>query len=249
MHTQHHDTCRAAARSTYLFLIAIGALCLALALSGSASAALIVSALDYDGHVRNGLVTGVEEHTASSTPFPPPNASIPLPATNPPLTPPLLASKNLTMTATTAQELFPSPGGILYDTLIIQISAASGNVFANTLDNMLALPVQVDLSVYSNTPGMKTVLNPANIGIENFDLPPFSSPLPGSYTTSGLGTQANPLRIQLGLSASQVDTQNGFVKLHLRFSEMVFVPEPASCVMLLMGLVCLAGSAARGQRR
>jgi hypothetical protein len=211
------------------------------------SAGLIVDALSYDGSVRNALTTGVEEHL-TTTNFPPPIASIPLPATNPPLTAPLLASKNLTMTYTTAVELFPSPGGILYDTAIIQISSASGNVFANSLDNTLTYPVQLEAFVFSDEAGKKLVLDGANIGIENFDLPPFQSPLPGSYTITGLGTQADPLHIQLGLTAAQVDDQNGFVKLHLRFSEMI-VPEPAGCAMLLLGVACLAGRTARGRRR
>ena len=236
MRTQHHDTCRAAARAAFLF-VPIGALIVAL-VTNSASAALIVDALSYDGSVRSGMVAGVEEHS-TTTNFPPPIAGIGLPATNPPLTAPLLASKNLTMTATTAQELFPSPGGILYDTLIVQISSPTGNVFANALDNTLPFPVQAELFVFSDSPGMKAVINPANIGLENFELPPFSSPVPGSYTVSGLGTAANPLHIQLGLSAAQVDDQNGFLKLHLRYTEMV-VPEPTACMILLFGIACLA---------
>lgn len=221
-------------------------LAVAFSLVSTASAALIVDAIGYDGSVKNGMVTGVEEHE-TTTNFPPPSASIALPATNPPLTSPLLPSKNLTMTATTAQELFPSPGGILYNTLIVQISSPTGDVFANPLDTSLMFPVQAEFYLFSNTPGMKAVVNPANIGIENFDLPPFSSPAPGSYTVSGLGTQANPLHIQLGLKASQVDDQNGFVKFHLRYSEML-VPEPSSFAVLVIGLVGLL-QAARSRRQ
>jgi hypothetical protein len=242
--TQRYDTCRAAARTTYLFF-APGALIAAL-VANSASAALIVDALSYDGSVRSGLVTGIEEHS-TLTNFPPPNAGIGLPATNPPLPAPLLASNNLTMTATTTQELFPSPGGILYDTLIVQISSPTGNVFANALDNTLTFPVQADLFLFSNTPGMKAVVNPAIIGVENFDFP-FDVPVPGSYLVSGLGTQANPLHIQLRLTAAQVDDQNGFLKLHLRYSEMV-VPEPTAGLILVFGMACLVRTAIRGHRR
>ena len=247
MRTQHHDTCRVAGRTAYLYL-AIGAVAAALAVANSASAALIVDSLGYDGHVRNGATIGVETHF-TGTDFPPPGAGIGLPATNPPLTAPLLASKNLTMTATTASEQFPVPGGPVYSTLIVQISSPTGNVFANALDNTLTYPVQADLMLYSNTPGMKAVLDPANIGIENFNLPPFASPLPGSYTVSGLGTQANPLHITLGLTAGQVDDQNGFVKLHLRYGEMVFVPEPSTCLLLLAGVAGLVQTAGRRNRR
>jgi hypothetical protein len=244
--TQHFDTCRAAARTTYLSC-AIGAVMLAVALSGNATAALIVSSIDYDGSVRSGATTGVEEHS-TSTDFPPPSANILLPATNAPLSAPLSAAKDLTMTATSTMEQFPVPGGPLYDALVVQISAPTGDVFANALDNTLAYPVQLDISVYSDTPGMKAVLDPANIGLENFDLPPFASPDPGSYTVSGLGTQANPLRIQMGLTAAQVDDQNGFVKLHLRYGEMDYVPEPATCLLLLVGLACLRRASARHRR-
>jgi PEP-CTERM motif len=242
--TQHHDTCRVAGR-TACHVIASGALSVVLALANSASAALIVDALGYDGHVSNAATIGVETHF-TGTNFPPPAAGIALPATNPPLAPPLLASKDLTMTATSTSEMFQ---GTLYSTLIVQISAPTGNVFANALDNTLALPVEASLFLFSDTPGMKAVLDPANIGIENFNLPPFSSPVAGSYTVSGTGTQADPLHIQLGLAASQVATQNGFVKLHLRYGEMVYVPEPATCLLLLVGLAGLAQTAARRNRR
>jgi hypothetical protein len=239
VHTQHHGTSGAAGRTTHLYLAA-QALALALILSNSAAAGLIVSALGYDGHVRVGTTTGVEAHL-TTTPFPPPNATIPLPATNPPLPAPLLPSKNLSMTFTTAIQQFPIPGGPLYSAAIIQISSPTGNVFANPLDNTLSFPAEADLFVYSDSPGMKVVVNPAIIGIEHFNLPPFASPLPGSYTVSGFGTQADPLHIHLGLTAGQVATQigqNGFVKLHVRFSEMP-VPEPSTGVLLLTALASL----------
>ena len=178
MRTQHHDTCSAAAPDRLLSVVASPSaqLTIALGLANSASAALIVDALDYDGHVRNGLVTGVEAHTARATPFPPPNRQHPAACRQ--------------STADFAVACFEKPdddrhhgvGAIsgsrwtALSTAIIQISAASGNVFANPLDNTLTYPVEVDISVYSNTPGMKLVLNPVNIGIENFDLPPFSHP-------------------------------------------------------------------------
>jgi hypothetical protein len=231
VHTPLNDVGRAV-RSIPL-PYAIIAICGSLLLSESASAALIVDAINYNGHVRNGLVTGVEAH-GTSTDFPPPAAAIPLPATNPALPASLLPSKNLSMTATNTIQQFPVPGGPLYDTLIVQISASSGDVFANALDNTLTYPVQAELFLYSNSPGMKAVLNPAIIGIENFNFP-FDVPLPGSYSVSGLGTQANPLHVQLGLTASQVDDQNGFVKLHLRYGEML-VPEPATIAILAWGI-------------
>ena len=111
MYAQRQLNRRAAALSPYLF-IAIGAIFHAVAHSQSAPAALIVDALSYNGSVRSGTATGVEKHD-TTTNFPPPNAGIALPATNPPLTPPLVASKNLTMTYTTASEQFPVPGGPL----------------------------------------------------------------------------------------------------------------------------------------
>jgi hypothetical protein len=236
-----------AVRSAGPWQIALATLTLAAAFAAESSAGLIVDALSYDGSVRSGSTTGVEEHS-TTTNFPPPNASIPLPAINGPLSPPLAASKNLTMTFTTASEQFPVPGGPLYDTAIIQISSPTGNVFANSLDNTLLFPVELEARLYSDQPGKKLVLDPGNIGIENFDLPPFQSPMPGSYSVSGLGTATDPLHVTLRMTAGQVDDLNGFVKLHLRFGEMV-VPEPGSFLLFGAGGLALGGSWRTRRRR
>jgi hypothetical protein len=88
----------------------------------------------------------------------------------------------------------------------------------------------------------------AGSGIEDGnDISPF--PVPGSVMVSGVGTQANPWRVQLGIQANLVNVNNGFAKVHLYYKTGPLIPEPTTCAILLIGAACLARTVARGRRR
>lgn len=200
------------------------------ALGSSASADLILDSIRYDGHVRVGSTTGVEEHFRSED-IVSPEALEPLPATNPPLPGPLSPAFDLRVSVTDFQD------NDVVERAIIQISGSgggSGDIFANPLNGSLTHPVEFETFLYDDNLPSGDKLVVSGIEIESFD---FSSP--GTSLISGAGSQANPLRIQLGLTANQVDFRNGFVKVHLTF-EVDPVPEPASWALAIFGLLAVA---------
>jgi PEP-CTERM motif len=233
-----------------MLALAVGGLVVA----SAASAALICDTLEYDGHVKSGAATGVEKHglapVSPSTVFDlstPPNTAdfFTLPVTNGPLTAPLLAAHALDGSSATefASAFNGQPAQQVVITL--QQSNALGQAFINGLDPGIALPILFDGTFHTSVAGQKIDL--VHIGIESIpaiNLPPFSDP--GSSTITGLGTAANPLHIQLGLSASEVESHNGVAKVHLWYTTSN-VPEPATWLMLMTGSIGLIGFAARRQ--
>jgi hypothetical protein len=216
---------------------AASALSLLLSLANPAFADLIFNSVRYDGHVRVGGTTGVEEHFTDD-PFPPPDVLVPLPATNPPLAMGLAPSRNLRMTVT---EFLSALEGELMQQVVLTISATPPlTPFANPLDNTLAEPVQFEAFVYADDLPAGQMLDLRGIFVESFNLMPF--PPPTTSMISGVGSEASPMRIQLGLAASQVSgampDQNGFLKLHLYYDTKDFViPEPSALALALLGVV------------
>lgn len=245
MHTQHHFTCRVGARTTYLYWFSVGALCIAMGLASSASAALIGVSVSYDGSVKVGTTTGVEEHDLA--PIFPPNPTV-MPVTNPPLPASLQPARQLSASMTEFLDAFM---GMFVQHVVITLQGQGGgsnNAFVNPIDTALPFPVQFDGSFYSNNLAANQMLMLAGSGIEDGnDISPF--PVPGSVMVSGVGTQAQPWRVQLGIQASLVNVNNGFAKVHLYYKTGPLVPEPTTCVMLLIGVACWARTAARGRRR
>lgn len=234
MRTQHHDTCRVAGRTFHL-LIAISALSLALA--NSASAALIGVSLSYDGSVKSGITTGVEAHDLA--PIFPPNPGM-VPATNPPLPAPLAPAKTLSATITELDNDFFMGMPVRHAIILISGTTTGSAPFANPIDAALPYPVQFDASFYSSVaipPGQMIAL--AGTGLEdgNDGLPFPTSP---DVSTSGIGTQANPWNVHIGIPANLVSVNNGHVKVHLYYKFGPLIPEPATCLMMLVGTAGLA---------
>jgi hypothetical protein len=238
---------RVIAQTAYLSLFAIGALSVALGLTHSASAALIGVSLSYDGSVRSGATTGVEDHDLAPI-FPPNPATVPV--TNPSLPAPLLPARQLSASMTEFLDTFMS---MFVQHVVITLQGQGGgtnNSFANPLDTTLLYPVKFDASFYSNNLPANQMLMLVGSGIEDGDdLPPIF-PVPPVVMTSGVGTPVNPWRVQIGIPANLVTyTSNGFAKVHLYYKTAPLVPEPAACAMLLVGVACLCQTVARGRRR
>ncbi len=224
---------------------AILAVALAFAASSPALANLIVDSMRYDGHVKSGATTGVEAHFSDVDLKLPFNNTGSLPANNSALPAPLVAGNNLTTTLTEAIDTF---NGMPARHVIITISSlnALNNIFNNTLDPGLPLPVSFDGVFYSDALAANEEVILKGITVENFAGP---FPPPGSQLVMGIGNPAsplgsagNPMRIQLGISADQVDDYRyGFVKLNLFYgTEEHTVPELASGILMLIGLTGLA---------
>jgi hypothetical protein len=233
-----------AARLPYVRLI-IGCAILSLVGSTTALADLIVQSVQYDGHVRSGAVVGVEEHF-QGTDFSAPAFNIPLPATNPPLPAPLASANNLQITS--VDHLNSAPlGGDVFPRLTIWIQnpnpADFFEVFDNTLDTTLPFPVQLEMFLYLEGLGATEQLEIFPRYETTSTLPPF--PQFPSVMTSGRGSLADPLHLQLGLPASAVSGvfTNGALKVHLYYDrDDNLVPEPATLVLALLTLGPLAAA-------
>jgi PEP-CTERM motif len=223
-----------------LFSSTVALVAAAILLAGApASAALILDSASYNAHVRSGATTGIEKHAANFAPDLVPTVSgVNLPADNSMLAG-LSNGVNLDVSWTEAAQH-----------AILTISRASiGDAFVNPLDNNFALPIEFDGYFYSNSlpAGNKIAINSVQIeALPAIGVSPF--PAPGSQVITGLGTQANPLRVQLGIAANQLreNTSSDYeIKIHLLYSNMV-VPEPATAALMLLGLV---GCVGLGRRR
>jgi len=207
-----------------------------------ASASLILDSLHYDGDVRNGATVGIEKHFADFSPdVAPPAGFGDLPADNSMLPNPLVDGAALTAGIT--EFLDALDGEVLQHSIVTINRAGVGDIFNNALDSNIALPVNFDGLFYSNSIGANQKVAIAAVQIEQIPAagtPPF--PAPGSQVFSGKGTQADPLRVQLGIAASQVASRNGAVKIHLYHSLMRApeIPEPTSAILALVGVVGLA---------
>lgn len=224
---------------------------LGIACSSAASASLIFDSIRYDGRVRSGTTTGIEKH--STTVDLDNHSAGTLPADNSMLPPPLLNGNNLT---TILSETIGFYNGQTVRHAILNIGASGALfIFNNTLDLMLPLPVEFDAIVYSDSLAPDEAIGFKHIGVENLPIfpgPPY--PAPGSQLITGvgnpslpLGSPGNPMRIQLGIAANQVDDYRyGFIKLNFYYNE-VEIPEPSTWVLTLFGIA--GAAAARRQKR
>jgi hypothetical protein len=206
-----------------------------------ASAGLIIDSMRYDGRVRSGSTTGVEKH--STTVDLPPNPGS-LPADNSMLPAPLLNGNNL---STHLAETFNQFQGefVRHATLTIQ-NPFPIRTFNNTLDPNLPYPVEFEAIMYSDSLDPGEMIDMKGIGIENFNFAPY--PPPGIQVITGagnsglpLGSPGNPMRVQLGIAANQVDDYRyGFVKINFYYG-IGEIPEPSSLALLILGIVGAAG--------
>jgi hypothetical protein len=241
---------RCACATTLRRLRLIFAAVLGMAFSSAASASLIFDSIRYDGRVREGATAGVEKHSTTddllANSFP-----VGLPADNSMLPDPLDNGNNLNATLS---ETVGSFNGMPVQHAILNIqSSGSLFIFNNTLDPTLAYPVEFDAIVYSNSLAPNDAIGLQGIGVENFNFPPY--PAPGSQIITGvgnpslpLGSVGNPMRIQLGIAADQVDDYRyGFIKLNFYYKEVVLIPEPAAWILLITAVAGVV--AARRQFR
>ncbi len=209
----------------------------AIALCGSQSAfaGLIFTQLQFDGFVRSGNgsgpVAGVEQHF-TSVDFPPPTSNISLPATNPPLAPPLDPSNNLRMQFDFAANA-PLNGDTFPRGTIWITSPTTGQVFANDLDDTLATPVEFDTYVYLQELAADQQLIFEGIRVEsgNFPFPPAAD----TFISNNAGSAADPIHVHLKLTQDQVSF--GLLKVHFYYDTAVrTIPEPATATMLLCAM-------------
>jgi hypothetical protein len=219
-----------------LLLVAVAVL----SVGASVNAALIVNSARYDAHVRSGATSGVEKHFADFTPdLVPTISNVDLPADNSMLAG-LSNGVDLDVSWTEAAQH-----------AIMTITRASiGDAFVNPLDTAnFPLPIEFEGFFYSNSLPAGQKINVDSVQIEAIPaigVPPF--PAPGFQQITGLGTQADQLRVLLQISPNQLrqDTASDYeVKIHLLYSFMP-IPEPTSIGLALVGFVAVAGL---GRRR
>jgi MYXO-CTERM domain-containing protein len=223
-------------------------ICSLLTLSATASGALIVDALNYDGHVKIGAVLAVEEHHKTAN-FTAPASNLPLPATNPPLPAGFQSANNLTITSVDLAPLAVLNGEIIPRmTIWIQnpSPADSFEVFDNPLNTGLTHPIRLDLSLYLEEIAANEQLVVHHRYEASDNIIPFASFAEVAPST-GRGSLADPLQLHLGLPASAAtgDFTNGALKVLLFYeTDSDVVPEPAAGLLALIG-VALVGAIRR----
>lgn len=223
-------------------------ICLALAIGTSASGALIVQSLGYDGSVRIDAAAAVEEHDVAA-PFQALAFNIPLPATNA-LAAPFDPPHDLLITSVDSTPAAPLNGN-LYPRMTIWIQNTNPledfDMFANPLDTTVPYPVRLDLSLYLDdlAPGKLLIVHPRYETIEEA-LPPFPA-FAEIAPSTGRGSQSDPLLLHLGLPASAVDGDfnENWLKTHLYY-ETGDVPEPSAALLALVGIAVASATRRRG---
>ena len=247
MDTQHARTNRLSAQNICTSCLLVGTLAAWMGFAQSASAALIVNSVRYDGQVRSaGGVQGEELHFTNND-FPPltaPMHLVPAVAPDPPA--PLAATKDLMVFAFTQ---LPSVNlnGQFYPRSELWLTAATGgNLFANPLDTTLSVPpVELELEVYDpNLPALEKLIFEYIGVVGTLETDPTTAP--ATVMTSGRGSQDDPLLVTLGLNANQVNLSGvrGQVKVQFYLDTMV-IPEPASAALAGLGCLGLVGVALR----
>lgn len=211
-------------------------------LATSSQAALIGTySLRLDGFVKQGANTGEEGHFAANLDYLDNIPQKQLPTNvDPPA--PLLNARDLLITDTEAAEH-----------IIISITnntndADLGNIFANPLDP--AVPIQWEgIFAWTNV-GPLEAIHVHTIGVENGNALPY--PAPTSSTITGKGTVADPLKVSLLISPSQLNaTPSGDIvgpfKIHLEYDRET-IPEPASIALGMLGVVGALGVLGRRHR-
>lgn len=253
MHRNLLDRRRGRRRSFALVLV--GLVVATLGAARVATAELIFDSMRYDGHVRNGSTTGIEEHhtSASATPQ---IAMHPLPATNAPLDSPLEAANDLQVALTY------SPAAPLFGDTSERVEVwirdpTSLDTFANDLDDTLGFPpVEFETFVYLEDLAANEKIVLHHIGIEgDSSVAPYEAPAscqasPEACIFSGTGSPADPLHLLIGLDAEQptLSNRNGQVKIQLYYGRMV-VPEPATVCLAGLAAVAVGGLVHRWRRR
>jgi hypothetical protein len=208
-----------------------------LALPGHASATLIGDSLEYDGHVKSGTSTGVEQHLAAPA-FPP--ITFALHVTNSALTAPLQPAHALSGSETEFIDALNGQLGYQHVVITIQGPTPTDDVFVNSLDASFARPITFDGVFHSSSLAAGKKISIDHMGIEAItaiDAPPFGDP--AMSTITGIGSVANPLHVHFELTKSQLQS-NEAVKIHLYYKTIDnSVPEPSTGAILVIALSTL----------
>jgi hypothetical protein len=224
------------------------ALCISLAFAcllgfaGIASATLIGDSIEYDGHVRSGATAAVETHglapAFASSSF----ATFTVPHTNPTLPAPLTnPAKDLSGSVSDFADALN--GQLGYSHLVLNLQGPGGtNAFVNPIDGTLALPIIFDGEFHTNSLPLGKKISIDHIGIEsltNGGTPPFDDPT--FSTITGTGSAADHLKVHIELSKNFLAADQD-IKIHLYYKTTdIPVPEPSTCVLLVMGAAAMIG--------
>jgi hypothetical protein len=197
----------------------------------SALAGLIFTQVGLDGHVRNnngsGPVAGVETHFTTDD-FEPPTMRA-LPATPPAPPAPLLAAVDLRINSDYVA-FAPLNGETFQRAMLWITSPTTGNIFRNSLDDLLAAPVELDTFVYLEELLPNQQLDIEAVRVEVFGIP--NSELPAnSFISNNIGSAADPIHIHLGFAQDQLLLNALKMFIYYDTTGRV-IPEPATAGLL-----------------
>jgi hypothetical protein len=130
---------------------------------------------------------------------------------------------------------FAPLNGDTFQRAMLWITSPTGNIFRNSLDDLLATPVDFDTFFYLQELLPNQQLDIEAVRVEVFGIPN-SEPAADTFISSNIGSAADPIHLHLKLAEDQLLL--GALKMFIYYDTTGrVIPEPATAGLLLAAIV------------